>query len=165
MKLRGAVAVFLLAIPIVAVVLLAIPMVALTPAHAASTRAEYIAQADPICQSTQAAERRELGPKGTVLRLMKKGRFKAAAHRYRNSGVAYSAGVEQLAGLSPPSADVQLIGTWLQMLRAFIPVGNRATAAMAHGRDPAKFLRRIGSMNVQTHALVADFGFAYCQKL
>jgi hypothetical protein len=135
------------------------------PADAASTRAEYIAQADPICHSTEVAERRALGPKGTVLRLMKKGRFKAAAHRYRNSGVAYSAGVEQLAALAPPSADAQLIGNWVQMLRAFIPVVKQATSAMAHGRPVDKFLRRIGSMNVQTHALVAEFGFGYCQKL
>jgi hypothetical protein len=135
------------------------------PADAASTRDEYIAQADPICQSTEAAERRALGPKGTVLRLMKKGRFKAAAQRERNTGVAFSAGVEQLAALSPPSADAQLIATWVQMLRAQYPVGKQIVAAMAHGRDLYKVFGRLGSMNAETHALVADFGFGYCQKL
>lgn len=135
------------------------------PAEAASTHAEYIAQADPICQSTEAAERQALGPKGTVLRLMKKGRFKAAAHRYRNSGVAYSAGVEQLAALSPPSADAQLIGTWVQMLSAQSPVAKQIAAAMAHGRSLDKLFRRLGSMNVQTRGLVANFGFQYCQNL
>ena len=135
------------------------------PADATSTRAEYIAQADPICQSTEAAERRALGPKGTVLRLMKKGRFKAAAHRERNTVVAFSAGVERLAALSPPSADAQLIGSWVQLLRAQYPVGKQIAAAMAHRRDLYKLYVRLGSMNVQTHALVADFGFGYCQKL
>jgi hypothetical protein len=135
------------------------------PANAASTRAEYIAQADPICQSTEAAERRALGPKGTVLRLLKHGRYKEAARRYRNTTAAFSTGVEQLAALEPPSADAQLIGTFVQMLREQIPVANRATAAMAHGRSVDKYFRRIGSMNVQTHALVAEFGFGYCQKL
>ena len=135
------------------------------PADAASTRAEYIAQADPVCQSTEAAERQALGPKGTVLRLMKKGRFKAAAHRERNTVVAFSAGVEQLAALTPPSADTQLIASWGQMLRAQYPVGKQIAAAMAHGRDLSKLFVRLGSMNLKTHALVADFGFGYCQKL
>ncbi len=135
------------------------------PAEAGSTRAEYIAQADPICQSTEAAERRALGPKGTVIRLMKKGRFKTAAHRYRNTGVAFSAGVEQLAALSPLSDDAQLIGSWVQMLRSQYPVGKQIAAAMADGRDFYKLFLRLGSMNLKTRALVADFGFGYCQKL
>jgi hypothetical protein len=135
------------------------------PAYAAPTHAEYVAQADPICQSTELAERRALGPKGTVLRLLKHGRYKEAARRYRSNTAAFSAGVEQLAALEPPSADAQLIGTWVQMLRKQIPVANRATAAMAHGRPIDKFFRRIGSMNVKTHALVATFGFQYCDRL
>jgi hypothetical protein len=135
------------------------------PANAAPTHAEYIAQADPICQSTEAAQRRALGPKGTVLRLMKKGRFKAAAHRERNTVIAFSAGVEQLAALLPPSTDAQVIATWVQMLRAQYPVGKQIVAATAHGRSLDKLFRRLGSMNAQTHALVADFGFGYCQNL
>ena len=157
MSMRKAVMPFVLSMGLIAVWA--------APADAASTRAEYIAQADPICQSTQAAERRALGPKGTVLRLLKHGRYKEAARRYRNNTAAFSAGVEQLAALEPLSADAQLIGTWVQILRKQIPVANRATAAMAHGRPIDKFLRRLGSMNVQTHALVATFGFQYCRSL
>jgi hypothetical protein len=134
-------------------------------ANAAATRAEYIAQADPICQRTIDAERQALGPKGTVLRLLKKGRNNAAARRYRHNTAAFSTGVEQQAALVAPVADAHLIGTWVQMLRAQIPVANRATAAMAHGRPVAKFFARLGSMNVKTRALVADFGFQYCQNL
>ncbi|HEY6654960.1 MAG TPA: hypothetical protein VI028_12605 [Solirubrobacterales bacterium] len=135
------------------------------PAEAASTHAEYIAQADPICQSTEAAERRALGPKGRVLRPMKKGRFKAAAHRYRKSEVAFSGGVDQLGALQPPAADAQVIATWLQMLRAQSPVAKQIAAAMAHGRSLDKLFRRLGSMNVQTRGLMANFGFQYCQNL
>jgi hypothetical protein len=135
------------------------------PANGAATRAEYIAQADPICQTTMEAERRALGPKGTVIRLMKKGRFKAAARRYRNSNVAWSAGVEQLAALEPASADAQLIATWVQMLRAQTPVAKQIAAAVAHGRSLDKLFARIGSMNVKTRGLVSTFGFQYCQKL
>jgi len=155
MKLRGAVVALLLAILFVTV----------SVAHASSTRAEYIAQADPICQGTEAAERRALGPKGTVLRLLKHGRYKEAARRYRNNTAAFAAGIEQLGALEPPPADAQLIGTWVQMLRKQIPVANRATAAMARGRPIDKFLRRLGSMNADTHSRVATFGFQYCQKL
>ena len=155
--MRKAVMPFVLSVGLVAI--------CAAPADATTTRAEYISQADPICQSTEAAERRALGPKGTVIRLMKKGRFKAAAHRYRNSGAAFSAGVDQLALLEPPSADAQLIGTWIQMLRAQYPVGMRVAAAMAHGRDLSKLFVRLGSMKVNTRALVATFGFQHCQKL
>ena len=151
----------------VATLVMALGLIAVwtVPADAASTRAEYIAQADPICQNTEVAERRALGPKGTVLRLLKHGRYKEAARRYRNNTAAFSAGVEQLAVLEPTSADAQLITNWVQMLRKQIPVANRATAAMAHGHPIDKFLRRLGSMNVETHALVATFGFHYCDRL
>jgi len=139
------------------------------PANAASTRAEYIAQADPICQSTLQAERQALGPKGTVFRLLKKGRYKEAARRYRNTIAAFAPGVEQVAAVEPPITDAQVIGSWVQMLRAQIPVAKRATDAMAHGRTQGKrlikFLELLGLMNVKTRTLVANFGFQYCQNL
>ena len=150
---------------ITAVLSVGVIAVGAAPANGAATRAEYIAQADPICQTTMEAERRALGPKGTVIRLMKEGRFKAAARRYRNSNVAWSVGVEQLAALEPPSADAQLLATWVQMLRAQTPVAKQIAAAVAHGRFLDKLLARIGSMNVKTRGLVSTFGFQYCQKL
>jgi hypothetical protein len=130
------------------------------PATAAPTRAEYIAQADPICQSTDDAERRAIkGYRG----LLKKGRYKAAAHKLRAEFAAFSPGVEQIAALEAPAADVQLIATWVQMLRQQPPLGRRVAALVAHGQTSGKLFKRLGALNASTQAVVAGFGFQVCQ--
>ena len=130
---------------------------------AAATREEYIAQADPICQSTDAAEARAVGP--GVLPALKHGQLKTAGRRFRKEFQAFAPGVEQLAALVPPAADAQLIGNWIAMLRAQVPLGFKAARVLIHGKFPAKLFARLGSLNTRTRGLVAGFGFQSCQKL
>jgi hypothetical protein len=156
-KPRGATLVLLAAV--VAAALL------VPPAAVAATRQEYIAQADPICQATEAAERHAIGPVGAIQRLIERGRLKAAGKRLRNEFGAFSRGVEQLATIQPPDADAQLIGAWVENLRAQVPLGYRAARALIHGRIPNKLFGRLGSLNRRTQALVADYGFQSCDSL
>jgi hypothetical protein len=134
------------------------------PAWAASTRVEYIAQADPICKSTIDAQRAAAGPNGFVGPL-NHGHLKIAGQRMRRVFAAFSPGVEQLASIEPPAADAQLIATWVQNLRAQVPLGNRVATALIHVRLPLKLLRRLGKLNMSTQALVAGFGFQSCQDM
>jgi hypothetical protein len=134
------------------------------PANGAATRAEYIAQVDPICQATIDAQRQAAGPKG-FLGPLNHGHYKAAGRSMRRVFAAFGPGVEQVAALEPPAADAQLIGTWVQDLRAQVPLGNRVAGLLIHNRLPLKLLARLGRLNRSTQGLVADFGFHSCQDL
>lgn len=91
---------------------------------AADTRAEYIGQADPVCKSMEAAERKAIGPVGNIQRLIGKGRLKAAGKRLRREFAAFALGVEQLATVQPPTPDATLIGSWIAALRAEVLPGS-----------------------------------------
>jgi hypothetical protein len=133
-------------------------------AAAAPTRDQYIAQADPICQATIDAQIKAAGPKG-FLGPLEQGHLKAAGRSMRRVFAALSPGVEQLAVIEPPAADAQLLGTWVQQNRAEVPLGMRVAGALIRDRLPRKLLTRLGKLNTSTHALVAGFGFHYCQDL
>jgi hypothetical protein len=143
---------------------LAIALIPVGSASAAPTHVEYIAQADPICQATIDAQKKAAGPKGFVGPL-NHGHLKVAGRSMRRVFAAFSTGVEQLAAIEPPAADAQLIATWVQQNRAEVPLGNRVATALIHDRLPRKQLTRLGKLNTSTHALVAGFGFSYCQSL
>jgi hypothetical protein len=131
---------------------------------AAATREEYIAQADPICQATIDAQKSAAGSGPTTVRLIKLGRLKRAGHRLERIFNAYAPGVEQLAVLQPAPGDTQLMGTWIEMLRAQVPLGHKAARVLIHERLPNKLLTRLGSLNTRTRTLVADYGFHSCQN-
>lgn len=152
MKLKGA----------IALALLAVSAVAVTPAHAASTRAEYIAQADPICLSANTAMKQ--AAKG-LQQDKKTGRFKVAARKIRAQAAIFGLAVEQIAAVEAPTSDAQLIGIWVQMLRSEVPVAHRLAKDYAHGHILTKAYFRLGRLITESEALVASFGFQYCQNM
>src|SRR5262245_38535735 len=113
----------------VVAMLLAMLFVGVPAASAASTRADYVAQADPICLSTHLAEGNQLTGFSTDL---KKGRLKVAARKMRAAGTVFSGGVDQLASLERPPADVSQLSTWIDSLRAQVPIVNRFARAVHH---------------------------------
>ena len=132
------------------------------PAGAASTRAEYIAQADPICLSANTAMKQ--AAKG-LQQDKKTGRFKVAARKIRAQTAIFGPAVEQIAALEAPASDAQLIGTWVQMLRSEVPVAHRLANDYAHGHILTKSYFRLGRLITESEALVASFGFQYCQNM
>src|SRR5689334_11281363 len=64
-------------------------------ALAQPSRADYIAEADPICQQTIDAQRRAAGPKGFVGPL-NHGHYKAGGRSMRRVFAAFGPGVEQV---------------------------------------------------------------------
>jgi hypothetical protein len=136
MKLRGA----------IAVALLAIPLVAIPAAQAASTRAEYIAQVDPMCRAN-------LGPwQKTVsadvktykiwVRLNNKGTFKAWVRQTQKHARALKRHVqihasltEQISAVEPATEDAQLVDSWLMHRNEY----ERLTQSAAKAFDAFKF--------------------------
>jgi hypothetical protein len=145
------------------VLVCALCLIPASQALAQPTRADYIAQADPICLTTAQAEGRALTGVQTDLR---KGRFKVAARKLRREAVVFSGGVDQLAALERPPADALLLGSWIDSLRAQVPIVNRLAQAISH-RKAKRFRRSLAQLLIaydKTFALVDDYGFALCDK-
>jgi hypothetical protein len=159
----------------IAVVLLAIPAVAVTPAHAAQTRAEYIAQVDPICQSF-------VGPVNDAARVLRrdhkewerrltKGTLKGwvkQTHRTARSILRLAEVdarlTDQIATVSAPPGDAGIIGTWLNFRRQSVAFAT--SAAKAFGRFKFEVsdrrLRRAGAAQSAARDAISGFGFQVC---
>jgi hypothetical protein len=159
----------------IAAALLATAVVAATPAHAASTRGEYIAQVDPICQSFVGPMGEAWGSYGRnykrMIRLAGSGTLKAwlkqtrrtAASLTRLSQIRTSL-TDQIAMVAPPAADTGTVGLWLGYLRneeAF--ESSAASALLVLSID--KFYKRLGQADKALRLgkkTATEFGFHTC---
>jgi hypothetical protein len=143
-------------------------------AHAASTRAEYVAQVDPICQSAQAQEAAASQP---LLRAIRRARHHKPNRRLTRRLRRLSAGVasqkaaiehaanNQIATIPPAPDDVSLIQVWLRARNELIDLetGLEGGFRGKPGRVVANVFRVIG-LEQETSDLVSDFGFRYCNQ-
>ena len=136
MKLRGA----------VAVALLAIPLVAIPHAEAAATRAEYVAQVDPLCRANlgpwQKSVSADVKSFKKWVRLSNRGTFKAWVRQTHTHAralkrhVRVHAGLtEQISAVPPPAEDAQLVASWLRYRDEY----ERLTQSAAKAFDAFKF--------------------------
>jgi hypothetical protein len=167
----------------VGLIAVAISLVALATtavsASAATTRAEYVAQVDPICQSAQAQEAVALQP---VLRAFKRdqkhhsrktSRRAARAFRayFQQYAVIERAANAQIATVTPAPDDVSLIQVWV---RARGELLDDETQLFSGGLKPKKGLKGLGQVfglffgligrEFEVADLVRDFGFQYCNR-
>jgi hypothetical protein len=142
---------------LVLVALAALP----TASHAAATRAEYVAQADPICAATNAGIAKL---NKDFLRLHKKGRYRAAGAALSKTGARLSASVAQVRAITPPPGDEATVASWLGLIDG-VAVDNRkmgrAEAKQRFGKV-VRLIKRNSQLHDQAHALVADWGFQSC---
>jgi hypothetical protein len=146
----------------ITLIALAIPP---SPSQAATTRAEYIAQVDPICAATLTREKQTLGGVGGDLR---HGRTKQAARKFARTNKVFGNAVDQVATVSPPPADAALIGQWIAMLRAQLPRAQHVVKVLRQDAPSGvinRALKRLYGLSGRTQALVRDYGFTSCQKL
>jgi hypothetical protein len=163
----------------IATALVAITISAST-AQAATTRAEYVAQVDPICQTGQAQEAVALQP---MLRagkraqrhhkLKSKKTQKQLARLFTRFMAQYTA-IErqindQIAVVPPAPDDVSLIQVWLRARNELIDVETRLFAKKPHVGHGLKGLGRfftdfftLTARQLEVTDLVRDFGFQYC---
>jgi hypothetical protein len=147
------------------------------PADAASTRAEYIAQVDPICQSF-------VGPENVAYKayrkndkreshLAGKGTLKAWLNATRRTSKSLTrlvqldmSLVDQIAAVSPPAADAGTVGTWLNLRRQTNAFAASAAAAL-NRPVPAvgKYFKLVDRANASIAAeqrAISGFGFQVC---
>lgn len=148
---------------------ISIALVALTigvgSANAAATRAEYVAQADPICQ----AGLNQVGKRlpGLIKRIARRPNITppvAFAYGLALGGKIFAQETNKLAAIAPPPGDEATVGGWLDGHRTYKRKLDTAVAAGKH-KKKKQMLRRFKQAAVavaQANQLVADFGFQYC---
>jgi hypothetical protein len=159
----------------VAVVPLTIGAITAVSAFASSTRAEYVAQVDPICQKAHLAEKREARRfKRQIRHLIRKGLdldhpTKAALHALvgfadRAARIARGA-FGQIAAVPPAPGDEATVTEWLRLRSKATNYFHRAYHAFARNQKPHQFRRLLGksdSAGLDADSLVQDWGFEHC---
>ncbi|HEY3192470.1 MAG TPA: hypothetical protein VGJ61_06775 [Solirubrobacterales bacterium] len=138
------------------------------PADAASTRAEYVAQAEAVCAA----------PAPQLIKLIQQEKqLHKRAGDLTSSQLAVKLGkilgklstiegriLTQLATIPPAPGDEAVIAQWLQGERDSQAPLNRAARAGKHGKlgQMLALLKQSISVSTQANQLVADFGFQTC---
>lgn len=167
MKLRGAIA---LGISMVALAITA------APASATTTRADFVAQADPICQNGQAQEAAAIQPFIAAVKHSKKHHNRKARRRLTRTFIGYfiqytnieRAVNAQLATVRVAPDDVSLIQVWLRargelldLESEFLLGPSQGKGAKGLGQFLNDFFTLIGK-EYEVADIVRDFGFQYC---
>jgi hypothetical protein len=154
------------------IVALAVAILA-APAEAATTRAEYVAQVDPICQAGKAREKAAIRSfKKRLKRLSEKNvdpaeskvAFRALV-AFFNRNVRIKREVDrQIKAVIPATGDEETVSRWLQRRDNATDLLERATHAFAHGKEryASHLLSKASSVGFTSGFLVEDFGFKYC---
>jgi hypothetical protein len=162
-------------VPAITVIALAI---AATAAYGAATRAEYVAQVDPICQAGKTKLKRESRKYGHRIRALRKQGIdtekptkrvlRLAVRFYDRVARIQRSANQQIAAVPPAPGDEQLVAEWLRLRSKRIKLTNRAIHAYARSRKAHQFRRLMGRANtaeVNAESLVADFHFQHCTPL
>jgi hypothetical protein len=145
------------------------------PADAASTRAEYVAQVDPICVAAVGAETNALG---AVSRNSKRWGHAAKARNVKafirttrrlagsvNAFARVHASVtDQIAAVAPPADDAGTVGTWLNNRRQ-AGASYRSAASALNLFKVRKFfslLRQGDAAEVAGMRAISGLGFQTC---
>lgn len=146
-------------------------------AIAASTRAEYVAQVDPICQSTLKPE-----AKAALAYLKALNKFdhqiakgvprKRATNLFARQTSKFfgvvsrieATATTQIAAVPPAPGDESTVGVWIQRRTEATVLLNQSIAALKHHRLNS-FVRLTTQWTAkmdEAEATVAAFGFRYC---
>jgi hypothetical protein len=133
------------------------------PADAASTRAEYAAQADPICKSSDKQTGR-LSKRFVGLAKQYPFKIQAAANALEGISRTISSTNSSLRLIPPPPGDEALIPQWLDIWDRI--AAKYRLGASAYRLNEFKKLNHLLStairLNRRARALVSDWPFQHC---
>jgi hypothetical protein len=129
--------------------------------HAAATRAEYVAQAEPICGLANDDIAR-LNQR--YRRFHKDGHYGAAGRMLKKTGTRLSASIDQVRAITPPPGDEQAIGSWLGLVQKVADANVRMGRAEANENFAVKLRiqRQARKIGERAHSKVDDWGFHAC---
>jgi hypothetical protein len=149
------------------------------PAEAASTRAEYVAQVDPICQSF-------LGPNDNAFhawfknekllgRVAKNGTLKQfgaqtkrVARSVKRLAQIQANLTDQIAAVPPPTEDFATVGTWLNHRRQEEAFLRSAASILVQYRPYKQYVRNLNMADAADQAAtrtVSGLGFQVCEVI
>ena len=161
---------------VTALATLAVAAVAAAPASAAQSRAEYVAQADPLCLAVVQQEIPALKAFNKANKQFNRAnRTRRSVNRFIRKGVRFFRFVSKVeTGLNTqlsaipvpanPPSDGQAATAWLQKRVEAIGFLNRGVVALNHHRLRA-FLNAINQFDSEIqdgNAMVPGWGFQYC---
>jgi hypothetical protein len=150
-----------------------------TNVNAATSRAEYVAQVDPICQAGQgqefAAQHRAAKKLHRLRKHERSGSRKARKRTFRQEDrlvsrlydfiAAVEEGVNaQIAAITPAIEDTSLVQVWLRVRGEKVVATQRVARAFAKG-DPLSALILFFDAEAKTEEagdISRDLGFGYC---
>jgi hypothetical protein len=149
------------------------------PADAASTRAEYVAQVDPICQSFVGANddafRAWFKNEKLLGRVAKNGtlqQFGAQTKRVASSlkriARIQATLTNQIAMVPPPTEDFGTVGTWLNDRRQEEALLRSAASILVQFRPYKQYLRKLNLADAADEAAtrtVSGLGFQVCEVI
>jgi hypothetical protein len=147
------------------------------PAEAASTRAEYVAQVDPICQSfvrpMQGAigayfrNEKRLGPVARNGTLKQFGaQTKRIARSLKRIAQLHADLTIQIAAVPPPTEDFGTVGTWLNHRRQEEALLRSAASILVQFRPYKQYFRKLDMADAADEAAtgtVSGLGFQVCE--
>lgn len=127
-----------------------------------TTRAEYVAQVEPICKAnTQANERILKGVKTEV----KQGKLKPAAKQFSKASTALEKTLGQLKAVPQPAADQAKLTKWLGYVKTEAELFQSTSKKLASGDKvgaQAMVIRLTHNANLANDT-VLSFNFTYCR--
>jgi hypothetical protein len=151
-------------------------------AYGATSRAEYVAQVDPICQAGLAQEAAAARPVVKKLKRLQKQERRARSRKARRRAAKrelrvvarfydFVTGVEQsvtaqIAAIPPAIEDTSLVQVWLRARGEQAVATQRLFRSLAKGDILGAFtlLFEVEAKAEEVTDLVRDFGFHYCSS-
>ena len=149
------------------------------PADAASTRAEYVAQVDPICQSfvgpnddaisAYLRNWKRLGPVASKGTLQQFGaQTKRVASSLKRVAQIHADLTNQIAMVPPPTEDFGTVGTWLNDRRQEEALLRSAASILVQFRPYKQYFRKLNLADAADEAAtrtVSGLGFQVCEVI
>jgi len=130
-------------------------------AVADTTRDQYVATVEPICQKNSTATS---GILNGVHRLVKKGKLKQAGVKFLKASAALTSTEKQLAAVEQPSADAAKLSKWLGYIKSEAALLKKAGLALKAGNKgkASNFIVTLDHDTILANTTVALFHFHYC---
>jgi hypothetical protein len=153
------------------VIVLLVVLVCAPAARAASTRAEYVAQVDPICHAAdlkgkRAAKKHHL-PRVIDLGDLQLGERDAqltVAKQLALNNKVIRPFIAQVAAVPPPPGDEGVISKFIADLHSYTVHGDKAVRAIRHGKPHRAYHLIVAALGplVEDNENLKPFGFQYC---
>ena len=163
---------------IAAVLSMGVIAVGAAPANGAATRAEYVVQADAICQAVRGqasdADSAYIKNYKRWFRVAKSGTLKAFVRQTRRTAGSllrftqiHMSVTDQIAAVPSPAADAGTVNTWLNYRRQSDVFSTSAASALKHFKFERFFKQNDHADTAEAagRETIAPFGFQVCAVL